>query len=323
MGTGFLVDSTHLVTAAHVIEGAAGITVAVNGQVVTATITGRNVSEDIALITTDKPVTGHTFTMASTDPPVGTEVGVLGFPLAENFKFNVGRINGLNVQNGPGSDGVGHITQTDSVINPGNSGGPLVTKSGDVVGIVKSIRILVVDSTGQPVERVGEGTNYAVSGAFAKTLVDKWTAGPAPVPLTTCDAAALPTDNQISVTVDTPDERGSQVAQSLLIHAQAINGGAYSLAYGVFTPEAQADQGGFASWSSEMDSSYWHSIEVGDIANINGGITANVSFHTTQDASHGPRGQKCSIWHMKYTLVWDVVIWQIAKAAATVPSDSC
>ncbi len=321
-GTGFLIDSTHLVTAAHVVEGAAGITVAVNGQVVTATITGLNASEDVALIKTDRPVTGHAFTIASADPPIGTEVGVLGFPMGENFAFDTGRISGLNRQDGPVFNGVGHITQTDTAINPGNSGGPLVTISGDVVGIVNSVRIPVLNSSGQPVSPV-EGTNYVVSGAFAKTLVDAWTTTPAPVALATCDANALPTDNQVSVIVGTPDERGVQVAQSLLIHAQAINGGAYRMAYSVFTSAAQAQQGGIATWSAGMNTSYWHSIDIRDITSIGGGITANVSFQTTQDASHGPNGQTCSSWHMQYTLLWDGAIWRIDKAAAALPSDPC
>jgi len=323
VGTGFLVDSTHLVTAAHVVEGAAGITVAVNGQVVTATISGLNPSEDVALIKTDEPVTGHNFTFAPTDPPIGTEVGVLGFPLGENFTFATGRISGLNRQDGPVFNGVGHITQTDTSINPGNSGGPLVTLSGDVVGIVNSKRVAILDSSGDPVDSV-EGTNYVVSGAFAKTLIEAWMTRPAPVPLVTCDANALPTANQISVTVDTADERGVQVAQSLLIHAQAINGGAYDLAYSVFTPQAQADQGGITQWSADMGTSYWHSIDVSAITSIaGGGVSANVNFRTSQDSSRGPGGQTCSIWHMRYTMVWEQVMWEIDKAVAALPSDPC
>ena len=323
VGSGFLVDETHIATAAHVVTGAAGITVGVNGQVVTATIVGMDENEDVALLKTDTPLTGHQFTFTAEDPAEGTEVGVLGYPLGENFTFDSGRINGLNRQNGPGFKGVGHILQTNTVINGGNSGGPLVTLDGNVVGIVRSTRIGFFNN-GELVKHDFEGTNYVNSGAFAKTLVEAWLESPAPVPLEICDATALPTNNQISVKVDTPDERGMQVAQSLLIHAQAINGGAYGLAYLVFTPQARLQQKGVALWSQEMNTSYWHSIEISDITSTgNGSITANVSFNSTQDAEKGPDGQSCSIWHMQYSMVWATVWWEISEAKATMPAEPC
>lgn len=323
VGSGFLVDNTHVATAAHVVEGAAGITIGVNGQVVTATIVGISEAEDLALLKTDSPVMGHLFAFADQDPPEGTEVGVLGYPLGENFTFDTGRINGLNRQNGPVFNGVGHILQTNTVINGGNSGGPLVTADGDVVGLVMSTRTGIIHN-GTVYEAAIEGTNYVNSGAFAKTLVNAWRKSPSPVPLESCTAVALPTDNQISVTVDTPDERGMQVAQSLLLHAQAINGGAYELAFNGFTPEGQQKQKAVELWSADMNTSYWHSLQISDITNkTNGTIAANVSFTTTQSADKGPNRQTCSIWHMQYTMVWSSVLWKISEAKATMPTDPC
>jgi len=322
-GTGFLVDDTHIVTAAHVIVGAAGITIGVNGQVVTATVEGINVAEDVALLKIDQPVTGHHFEFAAEDPPEGTEVSVLGYPLGENFASDSGHISGLNRQYSPVFNGIGHITQTDTAINGGNSGGPLVTMDGKVVGIVKSTRIGTLDN-GVVTRRDIQSTNYVVSGKFAKTLVDAWLAASPSTPLATCTANALPTNNQIAVTVDTPDERGMQVAQSLLIHGQAINGGAYDLAYRMFTPAAQQEQGGIATWSQGMDTSYWQAIDIGNIASTAPGtITANVSLQTTQSAAKGPDGQTCSIWHMQYTMVWASVWWEISEATSTMPTDPC
>ncbi|WP_104088274.1 S1C family serine protease [Arthrobacter sp. GMC3] len=324
VGTGFLVDQRHVVTAAHVPEGAAGITVGVFGQVVTATIVGLNATEDVALLETDQPLMGHTFEFATEDPPAATEVGVLGYPLGENFTFNAGRISGLDRQNLPGSNGQGHFIQTDTPINPGNSGGPLVTIDGKVVGIVNSIRTGVFNN-GTVIRQTIQGTNYAVSGAFANTLVHRWLSNPEPVPLVTCSSNALPTDNQVAVQFGTGDERAIQVAQSLLIYAQAINGGAYDLAYHVFTPEAQAEQGGIDHWSQGMSTSYWHDIGIIDITNSDtGAVTAYVDLQTTQDAAYGPdRQQTCSNWHMAYTMVWAQVLWEIAKATPTRPADPC
>lgn len=324
VGTGFVVDENHVATAAHVVADAAGVTIGVNGQVVTATIVGFNKDEDVALLRTDAPVHGHQFSFVAQDPSEGTEVGVLGYPQGEGFTTDTGTITGLNRQNTPGFDGVGHIIQTSVTINGGNSGGPLITLEGDVAGVVSSTRTGVINN-GEVRPKIFERTNYVSSGAVAAKLVDGWKQSPEPVPFQTCNGSAVPTDNRIDVTVDTPDERAIQVAQSLLIHAQAINGGAYSVAYNAFTPEARAEQGGWEHWSQNMDTSYWHWITVGDVRSIdNGSITANVSFQTTQDASVSEdRLQSCSIWHMQYTMVWASVSWQISEAPKSVSTESC
>ncbi len=324
VGTGFLVDEFHVATAAHVVEDAAGVTIGVNGQVVTATIVGVNEDEDVALLRTDSAVEGYRFSFADQDPPQGTDVGVLGYPQGENFTTDTGTITGLDIQNGSVFDGVGHILQTSVTINGGNSGGPLITLDGDVAGLVRSARVGVVDN-GKVEPKVFERTNYVSSGSFAASLVDAWKQSPDPVPFETCDGSAVPTDNQIDITVDTPDERAIQVAQSLLIHAQAINGGAYSVAYSVFTPDARAEQGGWEYWSRDMDNSYWQTITIGDIRSIgNGIITADTSFRTVQDAAASQgRMQSCSIWHMQYTMEWASVSWEISKAAETMPTEQC
>lgn len=323
VGTGFLIDPTHLVTAAHVVQDAAGLTVGINGQVVTATVVGSNTDEDVALIQTDKAIDGHAFEFAEKDPLIGTEVSALGYPLGEDYTSTAGEISGLNRQNLPGFNGQGHIIQTDTTINPGNSGGPLVSHDGKVTGIIRSKRAGILYD-GQVVLTPIDGTNYAESGAFAGPLVQAWLARPEPSTLAMCAVSAMPTTNQINVTVDTPDERAIQVAQSLLIYAQAINGASYDLAYSVFTAQAQQDQGGRQTWSKDMGSSNWHSISIANITNSsNSNITADVSFQTTQDAKNGPSGQTCSVWHMNYTMVWSAVLWQIERVRATAPPEPC
>lgn len=324
VGSGFQVDDTHVATAAHVVNGAAGITVAVNGQVVTATIVGMNDDEDMALLETTVPINGHHFTFAGQDPAEGAAVGVLGYPQGENYTTAQGHINGLDRQNGIVFNGVGHIIETDVTINGGISGGPLVTLDGSVVGVVRSTRSGVVDN-GEVYKQTFQGTNYVNSGAFAGKLVASWLNAPVPVPLEGCNDIGLATKNQIMVKVDTPDERGIQVAQSLLIHGQAINSGAYEMAYRVFTPEAQADQGGYSHWSQDMGSSYWHAIDVADIRSTGFGIiTANVSLKTTQFPAESINGmQGCSVWHMQYTLVWASIWWEISQATATAPVEPC
>lgn len=324
VGSGFQIDETHVATAAHVVEGAAGITIAVNGQVVTATIVGVNKDDDLALLETSVPVAGYYFSFAEEDPSEGTEVSVLGFPQGENYTTDRGFINGLNIQNGPVFNGRGHILQTSVTINGGNSGGPLVTLDGNVVGVVRSSRVGVVDN-GDVFLQFFERTNYVNSGAVAGQLMSSWQAAPQPVAMARCEDTGVATNNQIAVTVDTPDERGTQVAQSLLIHGQAINSGAYELAYHVFTPQARIDQEGSKHWSQAMDTTYWEAIDVSDIQSTsNGIITANARLRTIQDPSHSYDGtQSCSLWNMEYTLEWASYWWEISAARAITSPKPC
>lgn len=92
---------------------------------------------------------------------------------------------------------------------------------------------------------------------------------------------------QIAVTVDTPDERGTQVAQSLLIHGQVIN--------------------------------------VSEIESIATGIiTANARLRTIQDPSHSYGGtQSCSVLNVEYTLEWASYWWQISAARAITAPKPC
>ncbi|MDD0858620.1 serine protease [Arthrobacter alpinus] len=324
VGSGFQVDDTHIVTAAHVVEGVAGITVGINGQVVTATIQGMNKAEDVALLETAAPITGHNFTFAVEDPPEGTSIGVLGFPQGENFTAVTGAISALNVQNGPAFDGTGHILQTAAAINGGNSGGPVVSIDGNVVGIVRSTRTGVL-ANGQVYKQSFQGTNYVSSGASAAKVVASWWQTPAPVSLARCDNTGVATNNQITVKVETPDERGIQVAQSLLIHGQAINSGAYQMAYNIFTPLAQAEQHGYLEWSKDLDTSYWQRIDIASIASTgDGSIVANASLRTSQDPAQSVDGlQSCTVWHMKYTMEWSIAWWEISNVDTTAPAEPC
>ena len=53
VGTGFMIDERHIVTVAHVIEGAASVLVEVNGDLAEAVIVGFDKERDIALLRSD------------------------------------------------------------------------------------------------------------------------------------------------------------------------------------------------------------------------------------------------------------------------------
>jgi S1-C subfamily serine protease len=71
----------------------------------------------------------------------GDEVLAVGFPFGIGPTATFGVVSGLRRQHysEEGQRNLIDLIQFDAAANPGNSGGPLVTREGDVVGIVTSI----------------------------------------------------------------------------------------------------------------------------------------------------------------------------------------
>jgi len=152
-GSGFFVSADGLiVTNKHVVaDMQAEYTVLVGEKKYPATVLARDPSNDIALLKIDSASTlvgeagGSEFTSLSLGDSEALKVGetvlAVGNPLGE-FANSVSRgiISGLKRSLTAGS-GRGDteqllgIIQTDAAINPGNSGGPLLSISGEVIGI--------------------------------------------------------------------------------------------------------------------------------------------------------------------------------------------
>jgi len=149
IGSGFVVRADGIiVTNAHVIAGAAKVSVAMrDGTTYDATVVGADEANDLAVVrikAKDLPVA-----------PLGRSADLLvgewsiaignpfGFVLGNNEpSVSVGVVSavGRNLA-GRGEGGGAYIDmiQTDAAINPGNSGGPLVNASGEVIGVNSSI----------------------------------------------------------------------------------------------------------------------------------------------------------------------------------------
>ena len=148
-GSGFFLDSTgHILTNNHVIslaarEGASINVRLANGKTYDATLVGRDVPYDLAVIkikVSDAPA----LQLGDSDKvQVGDGVIAIGSPLGLTGTVTSGIISAKNrpVTSGGGTRESSFINaiQTDAAINPGNSGGPLVDLSGAVVGINSAI----------------------------------------------------------------------------------------------------------------------------------------------------------------------------------------
>src|SRR5262245_10399991 len=142
-GTGFIVDKAgYILTNHHVVEKADKITVRLDDKSEhQAKLIGSDNETDLAVIKID---VGHDLPVAhmgnSDSLKVGDWVLAIGSPFGLDHTVTAGIISAKGRENiGGGNNAFQSFLQTDAAINPGNSGGPLVSMSGDVIGINTAI----------------------------------------------------------------------------------------------------------------------------------------------------------------------------------------
>jgi putative serine protease PepD len=143
-GSGFVTDTQgHIVTAAHVVQGATSITVKFqDGTSRTATVLGTDSATDIAVLKVDPTgLTLHPLPLGNSSTlQVGSFVAAIGDPFGYDRSFSTGIVSGVDRTIGaPNGFTVSHAIQTDAALNPGNSGGPMLNANGQVIGIVDQI----------------------------------------------------------------------------------------------------------------------------------------------------------------------------------------
>ena len=144
-GSGFAVDDRgHLITNSHVIAGSTTVEVLLyNGRRVQATVVGRDVRNDLAVLQIDPASGVPPVRMASvSSAAVGDDVVAIGSPLGLTGTVTAGIVSALNRDVEVGSGYHVRAIQTDAAINPGNSGGPLVNARGEVIGVTTTIATL-------------------------------------------------------------------------------------------------------------------------------------------------------------------------------------
>ena len=143
-GAGFVIDDEgHILTNAHVVEGADGIDVKIgdDGQSRSAKLVGMDPSSDVALLDVeeDNDLTALE-TGDSTKVEVGDPVVAIGNPFGLDRTVTSGIVSAKARQiQAPNGFSISDVLQTDAAINPGNSGGPLLDGSGRVIGINSQI----------------------------------------------------------------------------------------------------------------------------------------------------------------------------------------
>ena len=144
LGSGVLIDEQgSIVTNAHVVDGAANITVTLHdGSRLPAELIGSDPQSDVALLHVTLPKGQHTpAQLGDSDKlEIGQKVLAIGHPFGLGYAFSTGIVSGfgrlLETKQEMFQE---RVIQTTTPFNPGNSGGPLVDSEDRVVGINSSI----------------------------------------------------------------------------------------------------------------------------------------------------------------------------------------
>ena len=183
-GTGFIVDTSSVVTAWHVVDHCKKVTIYWHTYDLPAFIRGGDSNNDIALLKTN--FLGPNLNLALLNSDFGTTTSALrtdklrlgeavtnyGYPLFGHTSTmptisRWGAINNLNGLNNNAS-----FFQYDASTQPGNSGGPVLDEYGNVVGMASHmLGKKYADATGH----IAQNVNFAVkSSVIVDFLVDHY-----------------------------------------------------------------------------------------------------------------------------------------------------
>ena len=168
-GSGIIMSADgYIITNAHVVNGADGITVILdNGETYAAVLVGIDIKTDLAVLKIEAQNLTYAEFGNSDQLQVGERVVAIGNPGGQQFAGSTtqGIISALDrtVQTQIDDTIVSmECIQTDAAINPGNSGGALINKFGQVIGINSS----------KFVAEGYEGIGFAIPINDAKPIID-------------------------------------------------------------------------------------------------------------------------------------------------------
>ncbi len=209
-GSGIIIDEKGLVlTNNHVVsEVTSAIVRLYDGNEYEATVTGRDVSNDLALLAMkDAPEGLKPAKLGDSDTlHVGQVAIAIGSPFGLQGSMTAGIVSSLDrTRVGTTSRPMRDMIQTDADINPGNSGGPLLNSSGEVIGINTVIQSPVRGSV---------GIGFSVPINSAKRVMSKLEAGQE-VKYPWLGISGLPVNNRIAKEFGLDIETGIYVMRAV------------------------------------------------------------------------------------------------------------
>lgn len=172
--SGFVYDAQgHIVTNAHVVDGADHIVITFNNGTMHSKLVGIDRDSDIAVLEAQGDVSRYQpVPLADSDyVEVGDLVIAIGNPFEQSGTMTRGIVSGLHrpiqaltqTADGKGTYTIPEAIQTDAAINPGNSGGPLLNAQGQVIGVNDQIESQV---------RQSSGVSFAIPSNIVRLVAD-------------------------------------------------------------------------------------------------------------------------------------------------------
>lgn len=169
-GSGFAVDARHILTNAHVVEGAHKIDAASDRFTAPVEVVLSDPRNDIALLRIERDLPASARFRSAIDIHLGEDVIVLGFPL-QGLLGSGPQATGGNVSALCGIGNDTSVLQFSAPIASGNSGGPILDQSGLVVGLVHaSLNLDRIREGGSSAENINFGVKGAVVRSFLATI---------------------------------------------------------------------------------------------------------------------------------------------------------
>jgi putative serine protease PepD len=172
---GYILTNNHVISPA-VDGGSVEVTFA-TGTTVPATIVGRDILTDLAVLKVNPPKDLKAIAMGSSGSvQVGEPVVALGAPLGLSGTVTAGIVSALDrtievpAENDKSALLVSAV-QTDAAINPGNSGGALVNCAGELIGIPSAGATVPNPSGEASAGNVGLG--FAIPVDVGKTIANE------------------------------------------------------------------------------------------------------------------------------------------------------
>jgi len=318
-GTGFLVRDDLILTAAHVVEGASTLSISFPEE-----DSPRDVDlvyvvpeQDAALLRLDTPLTERqALRFSGTSATTAQVVGVIGYPLGKSTQHvNSGIVSAAEDTATLNGHEITGFT-LDAAINGGNSGGPVISDTGQVLGLVSGT--FLDPST----EERSEGFHFAVGLDALEALVDEHRDDDAIGPMG-CPGDFEADSPLVELKIRTEHELAEALGSALFQHGQAINVRNLEASWSLFSDAMKNRQGNFEKWSQGLATTYWLIAELREIKTSGDAATVRTFIRTEQDEAYGPDGQTCSIWPLTYTFRWNGSDWLIDRAKLRAEPSAC
>lgn len=308
-GSGALLAPDLVLTAAHVVDEHATVQVLAGDQSAAGAVIGYTPHEDLALVQTSRPLTGHLFSLVDDMPDIGTEVAAIGYPLSGPLSLAGPGVvsaydNPISLSFSTGLVAVPGTMRTTIPTNQGNSGGPIVDVDGRIVAVVSSTEgsTGAVRTDGSVDVTVVTGIKYSIPASMVAARLASWRLIEEPLAPQSCTAPPDTSAWQL-VTAQTEGPDTDAVMAVLFDRFHGINTGDYERAYRQWSQERR-DGTPYDEFVHDHSTSYVTGVVILDVQrDADDHLRAIITFTSHQEASFGPDQLDCVFWTLDYLLV--------------------